>query len=102
MWNMVRWPRTWGYQPVMKEQRLGVQTGFWQKAWRKETASVCDDLVEVGRDGGRVAEVAHDIAAPLVGVEDDDVGLFGHGRSPWARGPFRPPPSLQSASRADA
>ena len=39
MWNIVRWPRTCGYQPVMKEQRLGVHTGFWQKAWPKETAS---------------------------------------------------------------
>ncbi len=48
MWNMVRWPRTWGYQPLMNEQRLGVQTGFWQKALRKETASVCTHSSSTG------------------------------------------------------
>lgn len=29
----------WGYQPVMNEQRLAVQTGFWQKARENEIAS---------------------------------------------------------------
>ena len=29
---------------------------------------ILDDPVEVWRDGGRVAEMAHDIAAPLVGI----------------------------------
>lgn len=45
---MVRWPRMWGYQPVMKEQREGVQTGFWQKAWEKLTASVATKESRVG------------------------------------------------------
>ena len=36
---MVRWPRTCGYHPVMKLQRLGVQTVFWQNAEVKETPS---------------------------------------------------------------
>ncbi len=40
MWNIVRWPRTCGYQPLMNEHRLGVQTGFWQKAFRNDTPSV--------------------------------------------------------------
>ena len=39
MWCMVRWPRTCGYQPLMKLQRLGVHTGFWQNAREKETPS---------------------------------------------------------------
>lgn len=30
-------------------------------------------MVEVGRDGGGMAEVAHDVAAPLVGVEDHEM-----------------------------
>jgi hypothetical protein len=30
MWYIVRCPRTWGYHPLMNEQRLGVQTVFWQ------------------------------------------------------------------------
>ena len=39
MWCMVRCPRTCGYQPLMKLQRLGVHTGFWQNAREKETPS---------------------------------------------------------------
>lgn len=38
-WLMVRWPRTWGYRPVKKLHRLGTQTGFWQYACPKDTAS---------------------------------------------------------------
>ena len=52
------------------------------------------EAVEVGSDRRRVAQVAHRVGAPLVGVEEDDVGpgcSLGHaGRllpigSPWER-----------------
>ena len=79
MWNMVRWPRTCGYQPVMNEQRLGVHTGFWQKALRKETASRATRASRFGVMRGGVAHVAQHVAAPLVGVEDHDMGSLGHG-----------------------
>ena len=39
MWCMVRCPCTCGYQPLMKLQRLGVHTGFWQNARENETPS---------------------------------------------------------------
>ncbi len=39
MWCMVRCPWTWVYHPVMKQHRLGVQTGFWQNVLRNETPS---------------------------------------------------------------
>ena len=78
MWNMVRCPRTCGYQPVMKEQRLGVQTGFWQKAWRKDTASASMIASRLGVTAAGLPRWPYDIAAPLVGIKDDDVGLLGH------------------------
>jgi len=38
-----------------------------------------DGGVEVGGESGGVAEVAEDVAAPLVRIEDHDVGRVGHG-----------------------
>lgn len=36
-----------------------------------------DDRVKVGRDCGGIAQVVHHLAAPLVRVEDDDMGWSG-------------------------
>ena len=48
MWNIVRCPITCGYQPVMKLARLGVQTGFWQYAPEKLTASLATSPSSTG------------------------------------------------------
>ena len=52
----------------MKLHRLGVQTVFWQKA----------EPIEIRRHGRGVADVAQDIASPLVGIEYNDMGSFLH------------------------
>jgi hypothetical protein len=33
-------------------------------------------LIEIGCDRGWIAQMSHDIATPLIGVEDQDIGLF--------------------------
>jgi hypothetical protein len=44
-----------------------------------------DEAVEVGRTSGGVPEMTEDVGTPLVGVEDEDVGLGTHGDSPFER-----------------
>ena len=74
MWCMVRWPRTCGYQPVMKLHLLGVHTGFWQNARENDTPSSATSRSIAGVTAASIAHVPEHVPPPLIRIEDDEVG----------------------------